>query len=589
MSRSLGPIFVVVSLVGSGCAAPPRPTEPAAGVAPMPANQIFESYETEAGVDFVHFNGMAGEMYMAEVMGSGAAWLDYDNDGDLDLYLVQGSMIGPGKTLEDALHPPPAGSRAGDRLYRNDLDDAGALRFTDVTAASGIAATGYGMGVAAGDYDNDGHVDLYVTNLGPNQLWRNDGDGTFRDVTSSAGVAGDRWSTSASFLDHDGDGLLDLYVTNYVDFSPQNHKACSQVSSAPDYCGPKTYRPQPDRLYRNRGDGSFEDATERAGMRTYGAGLGVVAADFNGDGLTDLYVANDADENQLWINRGGGRFADRAFIAGAAVNTRGEREAGMGVDAADFDDDGDEDLFVTHLDTETHTLYVNDGRGGFRDRTRLARLAAPSLRSTGFGTAWLDYDNDGGLDLFVANGAVRIDPGLAAAGDPYPLHEPNQLFRSLRDGTFEEITARAGAAFALSEVGRGAAFGDADNDGDTDILLTNNNGPARLLLNRVGQDAHWLGLRLVGEDGRRDLPGTRAALIRPGSSATLWRRVRTDGSYLSANDPRVLFGLGDDPRVERVRVRWPDGSVEAWEAPAVDSYHTLVKGEGREVAADDAS
>jgi hypothetical protein len=553
-----------------------------------PPGDADESWFTDeakaAGIDFVHFNGMSGEFQISEIMGAGGALLDFDNDGDLDVYLVQGQMLGPGKTLDQSLIPPRSGLPLTDRLYRNDLevraDGTRTLRFTDITKGSGLVGRAYGMGVATGDFDNDGRVDLYRTALGPNQMFRNNGDGTFTDVTAQTGTGDPRWSVSASFVDIDRDGWLDLYVGNYVDHSVDDGIRCSSRTGKRDYCGPRSYKPVPDRLYRNRRDGTFADVTAAAQVaREYGPALGVVAADFNADGWADIYVANDGEPNLLWMNEQNGRFRNTALLSGAGLNSLGSAEGSMGVDAGDFDNDGDEDLFVTNLPGETNTLYVNDGSGHFEDRTATAGLAIPSLPHTGFGTAWFDFDNDGWLDLVVANGAVRIVESLARAADPFPLHERNQLFRNLGTGRFEEVTARAGAVFELSEVSRGAAFGDVDNDGDVDVLITNNNGPARLLINRVGQRNRWLGLRLIGGAEPRDMLGARVGVFRD-KGPPLWRRARADGSYASANDPRVVVGLGNAETVRRVRVVWPSGRVEDWSDIAAGRWITLKEGSG---------
>jgi hypothetical protein len=530
-----------------------------------------------SGIEFVHFNGMSGELYFPENVGSGLALLDYDSDGDLDLYLRQGKMFGPDKKLSDALFPPPAGSALGDRLYRNELVETGSLRFTDVTAESLSLEDSYGMGVAVADYDNDGWLDLYLTNFDANQLLHNEGNGTFVEVAREADVAVDVWSVSASFFDYDRDGWLDLYVANYVDFNFDTHKPCFTSSSARDYCGPRSYNPLPDRLFRNRGDGTFEDASGVSGTaREFGGALGVTTADFNVDGWLDLYVANDQLPNQLWINQTNGRFVNEAVLAGVAVNMDGAPEASMGVDVADFDGDGDEDIFITHLRRQTNTIYVNEGQGWFSDKTLASGLAAPSFAYTSFGTAWFDYDNDGLLDLLIANGAVQTIESQALANDPYPLHQINQLFRNTGGGRFEDVTAAAGRVFALSEVSRGAAFGDVDNDGDTDVVISNNNGPLRLLRNDLGNRRGWIGVSLYEPALQRHGVGARVA-VRLSDGQTLWRRARTDGSYASSNDPRILLGLGDR-KVLDVRVEWTDGTVEVWKDLAEREYNTLTKG-----------
>jgi len=524
---------------------------------------------------------MSGEYYFPEMTGQGGGFLDFDNDGDLDVYLVQGNILGPGKTMKDALFPP-RDPNPRDRLFRNDLsvNDKGerAMHFVDVTDQSGLQVTDYGMGVATGDFNNDGWTDIYVTNLGPNRMLYNNGDGTFTDVTAQTGTGDDLWGASAAVFDYDRDGWLDLYVTNYVDFDLVQNKTCYATSSRRDYCGPSAFNPQTDRLYHNRGNGTFEEVLDKvlAGYEP-GSGLGAVTADFNEDGWIDIYVANDGRANQLWINREGKAFQEDALFDGCAVNQDGQAEGSMGVDAGDFDCDGDEDLIMGHITGETNTLFVSDGTGLFEDRTIALGLAAESFPSTTFGCGWFDYDNDGWLDFFSANGAVLVIESLARQGDPYPLHQPNQVFHNERGKRFIEVSALAGADVLRSEVSRGAAFGDVDNDGDTDVLVVNNNGPVRLFRNNIGQDKKWLGLRLIDAGCGRDLLGARVALKRKGLP-TLWRRVRTDGSYCSANDPRVLFGLGENDSVTEVEVYWPDGSKEVWEEPVPLKYTTLKKG-----------
>lgn len=561
----------------------------AAGLAAETPAPIFIEAAPSMGFDFVHFNGMSGEMYFPEMTGPGAAMFDYDNDGDLDLYLVQGAMMGPGKTLADALIPPRHPAPFSDRLYRNDIGEDGdpRLRFTDVTDSAGLPTDDYGMGVATGDYDNDGWVDLYVTNFGPNRLLRNNGDGTFDDRTETAGAQDTRWSVSASFFDYDRDGHLDLFIADYVDFSYAVHKICPRPTGQRDYCGPLAYDPEPDRLLRNQGDGTFEDVTLRAGMREgFGGALGVVTADFDRDGFMDIYVANDMTPNQQWMNNGDGTFRDDAILAGSGVNREGMSEASMGVTAADFDGDGDEDLFMAHLLGETNTLYINDGTGLFSDRTAELGLGSPSWNFTSFGTRWFDYDNDGLLDLLIVNGEVKALEEQLNRRDPYPLKQPNQLFHNTGSG-YKEVTARAGEVFELSEVSRGAAFGDVDNDGDTDVLVVNNASPSRLLLNQVGQDRPWLGLRLVDAAGR-DALGAWVRLDRIGAPP-LWRRARSDSSFASASDPRVLFGLAGGTEIAAVVVEWPSGRAETFPAPPVGRYSELREGTGVETTGRDDS
>ena len=585
MRDLLAPAAMILLLFLSSCggekeqssADPPEPT------AATDVSETFVDVAESAGLTFVHFNGMSGEHYFHEMMGGGAALFDYDKDGDLDVYLVQGDMLGCGKTVADALFPPEHPEPLTDRLYRNDLqngtDRSGELCFTDVTESSGMLSDGYGMGVATGDYDNDGWVDLYVTNFDGNRLLRNRGDGTFEDVTAATGTEDSRWSVAATFFDFDRDGLLDLYVGNYVDYSIASHKPCRYPSGAETYCSPSAYRPEPDSLFRNLGNGQFEDITVRAGIRNeYGTGLGAVAADFNGDRWIDLYVANDGMPNQLWINQQDGTFTNEALFAGVAVNEDGQPEASMGVDVLDFDADGDVDLVMTHLDQESNTVYENDGSGLFEDVSFRTGLGLPSLPHTGFGTGWFDYDNDGWPDFLVVNGAVGDSESLIRVGDPYPLHQTNQLFRNFGTGKFEEITSQAGKVFELSEVSRGAAFGDVDNDGDIDVVVANNNGPVRLLLNQVGQDGPWVGVRAVGKD--RNMLGAEVVVSRA-EGPLLLRRVHTDGSYASAGDPRVIVGLGEASKVSRVLVRWPDGTDEEWDGIETGKYTTLHQGDGR--------
>jgi hypothetical protein len=585
------PCAVVACLVGC------RPAQPTAVVdEPM---EWFVDRTDETGLSFTHFNGMTGDFYYPEVMPPGVALLDFDNDSDLDVFVIQGEMFS-GKIIDAALSPPK--SPLSSRLFRNDAGPP--LRFTDVTETARIDVRGYGMGATTGDYNNDGCVDLYVTKLGSNQLLRNNCDGTFTDATAVSRTADPGWSVSAAFVDIDRDGWLDLFVGQYVNYSPAGNVVCYSLSGQRDYCPPSAYRARPSHLFRNNRDGTFSDITAAVGMATeFGPALGVSTADFNRDGWIDIYVANDGAPNQLWINQRNGTFKNTALLAGAAVSAEGRFKASMGVDAGDFDGDGDEDLFVGELTGEGADLYVNDGSGVFVESSAPAGIRLRTLPFTAFGLAWLDADNDGRLDLAIANGAVTHTAEALAANERFRLQQRRQLFRNLGGGRFEEITGHAGGAFSTEDVGRGAAFGDLDNDGDTDIVVANDNGPVRVLINEIGSRANWIGLRLVtgkasraeaaGERGRslaeaageggRDALGARVGVV-PESGATLWRRARADGSYASANDPRVLIGLGSTvaPAV-RLRVVWPSGRTEEWPDVPTRQYSTLSEGAGREV------
>ena len=538
---------------------------------------IFRDIASETGLNFHHFNGATGQYYMPEIMGAGVALFDYDNDGDLDVYLVQGTKLDNRGKL---LFPPPPGWKPGNRLFRNELTETGKLRFTDVTEQAGVGHVGYGMGVAVGDYDNDGFPDLYVTNFGHNVLYHNNGDGTFTDVTLQAGVDDVRWSTCAAWLDYDGDGLLDLFVGNYVDFTVQGNKRCYSPTGEVDYCTPKMYQAVPSRLFRNLGNGKFLDVTEASGIgSSYGPALGVVCADFNGDGRTDIYVANDTAANRLWLNQDNGTFREIALEAGVACSADGLPKAGMGVTAEDIENDGGEDILVTNLTGEGATLFHNNGKGEFDEVTAQYGLSQPTFGFTGFGTKWFDYDNDGWLDLFIANGAVtRVE---AERGKLFPFAQKNQLFHNEGEAKrFRETSGIAGPAFQLPGVGRGAAFGDIDNDGAIDIVVSNNNGPVCVLHNEVGARQHWLQVRLEGGKTNRDGIAAHVTILRR-AQRPLRRRVHTDASYLSASDVRVHFGLGQTAELQGVLVEWPDGLREHWDRIEADKIMTLRRGSGR--------
>ncbi len=575
MSRSMHfrrNVSIVVTLLGFAscdkCENNNRPNKTASPVWLVDATD-------ETGLRFEHTTGATGQFFFPEIMGSGCALLDYDNDGDLDIYVLQA-------------HPLDATKRRrGDgvnRLYRNDLvvqaDGSRTMSFVDVTDRAGVGDDGYGVGCAVGDVDNDGDQDIYVTNSGPNVFYRNNGDGTFRR-NEAAVPAHDTWSSSAAFVDFDRDGWLDLFVADYVVYDVRENKVCHSKSSRRDYCGPQSFDPAPDHLFRNTGLGTFLDVSTRARVHTeFGSGLGVVCADFNDDGWPDIYVANDGDANQLWINKTDGTFENNALFSGAAYNAEGEAEAGMGVTAGDFDCDGDEDIFLAHLLGEHNTLLVNHGGGGFEDETNEHALGAKSRSLTAFGVGWVDIDNDGYLDLLSANGAVKIAEGYADHDYPYPF--PNQLFRNLGPGAFrfQDVTSSLAPELAGLESSRGAAFGDMDNDGDTDAIISNGNGRLRLFRNEIGHTRSWLRLKLVGTSSNRDAIGAIVRLKRSGGEV-LQRRGHTDGSYCSANDSRILFGLGSDRATQEITVRWPSGVVERFDHLSVEREHRIVEGEGK--------
>ena len=514
----------------------------------------FTDVTNTAGIDFKHVNGMQGERWLAEIIGSGVGVFDFDNDGRLDLWLVQG---GP---LADR-----SGGLPGDQLLRN-VSGAEGIEFVDVTASAGVVATGYGMGIATGDVDNDGDLDVFLANYGRNQLFMNLGNGRFAE---REWFAVENWSVSASFVDYDGDGWIDLYVANYVDFTLTNHKVCHDLAGRATYCTPEVYAATSDRLYRNRGDGQFDDVTGTSGIgERRGNGLGVVAEDFDNDHRPDFYVANDAVENLLWLNQGDGKFVEQALLHGVAVNGDGKAEASMGIAAQDFDRDCDVDLFMTHLAAETNTLYVNDGEGWFTDRSNSVGLAASSAPFTGFGTAWFDVDSDGDLDVFSANGAVTALAQQVDEAVELPLRQVNQLWLN-EGGTYNEVVG----VFPRADVSRGAAFGDLDNDGDIDVVVANNSSTARVFRNDTAQ-GHWLGVEVRDDQ----TIGTRVALTKTPCTAA---RVASDGSYASANDMRIVFGLGRNADPQMVEVKWLDGSVDVFGPLQADRYHVVKRMESK--------
>jgi hypothetical protein len=538
-----------------------------AAIEPLSAQQapLFTEITQKVKLDFVHRAGEEGKFALPEIMGGGAAFLDFDNDGDLDIYLVQSGPLPESKRKD---RPP-------NRLFRQEPNGT----FTDVTAEAGLGDTGYGTGVAVGDIDNDGFVDVYVGNYGPDALYRNKGNGRFENITAAAGISERQWTSSVAFCDYDLDGHLDIYVVHYV--KNDAAKSCVRKDGAPDYCSPQAYSYEADTLYHNDGGGRFTDASQRSGIgRTQAPGLGVVCADFTGDGLPDFYVANDGEANQLWENQGNGTFVDRAILMGAAFDGFGRPEASMGVALGDIDGDADLDLFMTHLPNQGNTLYLNDGKTGFEDMSSARGVEAPSLKHTGFGTAFLDVDHDGDLDLIGVNGRVAWAAPLpgASAGEYWnPFAEPNFLLENDGRGKFREITDRSGAFGKQVEVSRALALGDVDADGDLDVLITNTGGPARLFRNDAAKKGRWLMVRAL--EGKRDAHGAMVTVTAGGKSYL--RLADPAYSYFSSNDPRAHFGIPDASRADAIVVRWPGGVEESFAGGALDRVVVLRKGQGR--------
>jgi hypothetical protein len=554
----MGQLSTLLLTSGCGCLAACGARE-GAGAGTAAGAVWFEEVSAPAGLDFRHSPGQERRYLFPEIMGSGLGFADVDGDGALELFAVQSGEISA-----------PADSPTASRLFRNRRDGT----FSDASASSGIAARGYGMGCTFGDADGDGAVDLYLTNLGPDAFFRNLGDGRFEDASARTGLGDPAWGTSAAFVDYDADGDLDLFVVNYVSWAPEREIECSSSYGLRDYCSPRNYRaPAPDSLYRNEGELSFRDVSEQAGIRANpGNGLGIACEDFDLDGRMDVFVANDLTPNALWLGQADGTFRDGALLAGCALNGQGKAEAGMGVAAFDLQEDGDTDLFVTHLDGETNTLFQNDG-GRFRDRTDVSGLGPPSFPFTGFGTGAVDFDHDGWLDLYVANGRVTRAP----PGSRDPFAESDQLFRSLDGERFEEVLPRGGVLPGRIGSGRGAAFGDYDQDGDVDVAVSDNGGRLALLRN-VAARGHWIQLRVLGSEGSDAL------------GATLWiddgtvsrrRSVGAAYSYCSSSDPCLHLGLGARTGPVAVEVRWRDGTEESFGPLAADEKHVLRRGAGR--------
>ena len=509
-------------------------------------NIQFVDVTQEAGIHWKHVDGRSGQKYFMETLGSGAAFFDYDADGDPDLYFVNGAPL-PGYVSQEI----PTNC-----LYQNNGDGT----FTDVTEKAGVGDTGYGHGCAVGDYNNDGQLDLYVTNYGTNRLYRNNGDGTFTEAAESAGVTEPRWSTSCAFADYDRDGNLDLYVVNYIVFDIDENPWCGlREKGIRAYCEPDNFIAQSDTLYRNNGDGTFTDVTQTAGIyNTTGKGLGVVWADYNNDGAADIYVANDSTENLFYRNNGDGTFEEVGFMVGVALSENGAPENGMGTTFGDWNNDGWFDLTVTNYAQQTNTLYHNDADGFFTDATATTKTAQLTYPYLGWATAFIDYDNDGYQDLFVANG--HLHENLAELGQEGTYGQRNLLFRNNSNGTFTEISETLGPGMKLADVSRGATFADYDLDGDIDIVVTNSNTAPRLLRNDGGNRKNWLQIRLTATNGSTDAIGARVKITT--GNLTQTREIRSGDGYLSQQDLTLHFGIGDYEQVDSIEVQWQTGAKQ---------------------------
>jgi len=531
--------------------------------APAAAAVTFRDVTASAGIRFRHNNGAFGRKYLPETMGSGIAFLDADGDGWQDVFLVNATRF-PGRQ-DPASYPA---------LYRNN----GNGTFTDITRAAGLQTELYGMGAAAADYDNDGRTDLYVTALGTNRLFRNAGASRFIDVTDRAGVGDSGFSTSAVWFDYNRDGTLDLFVANYVDWSPEKDLFCTLDGNVKSYCTPESYQGHSSTLYRNRGNGTFEDVTRAAGVYDPdGKALGVALIDYDNDGWMDLFVAHDTQPNRLYRNLRNGRFTDVGLMAGVAFNEAGVARAGMGVDAADYDGSGRQSLVVGNFSNEMMALYTNEGTGLFIDEAPTSAIGKASLLTLTFGAFFFDYDLDGLMDIFAANGHVADD--ITRVQPTVQYAQPPHLFRNLGGRRFEEATRRLGADVGRPMVARGAAYADYDRDGDLDVLVTSNHGPARLLRNDAGHRNRWLRVAVVGTRSNRDGIGTRVQAIVDGKPGP-WAYVKTGSSYCSQSELPITLGLGSARRVS-LRVTWPDGRVEP--VGPLDTNRAVTVTEGRGV------
>lgn len=527
----------------------------------LSANAKYSDKLNQSGIDFIHDNGMKGEFYFPEIMGSGLAALDYDNDGDMDLLFIQSGSI------------EEIGTNSLDRLYRNDTTVSDQPKFTDVTREVGLNSMGYGMGAAVGDLNNDGYQDLFINNFGVNEIFMNE-NGNFKKLNVPEVQKNNYWSVSSSLIDYNNDGLLDIFVANYVNYKvSKDVKTCFSSDQSKDYCSPQAFTYQKNTIYKNLGNFQFKDITETSGIKTALApSLGVIAADLNNDSKVDFYVANDGEPNNLWINLGKDKFKDKGFLSGLSVNMNGLTEASMGVDISDFDNDGDLDVFMTHLNRETNTLFVNNGRGMFSDQSIRAKLGASSFAYTGFGTMWIDYDLDGALDLFSANGEVITNKEQFNAGDPFPFKQNNQLWRNEK-GIFKEVSNDQGSGFLKKYSSRGAIRVDLDNDGDLDIVVSNNNDRPQLYVNKVEEKNSWIGFILKNKENK-PVTGSKVKLIHH-DGTQLIKHVKSDGSYASANDPRIIFGLGKNNTFKTIEVTWPDGSKKVMKRLEINKYHEI--------------
>jgi len=540
----------------SPCAGRPTRNDATAG-----GSGLFVDVTRRSGIRFRHVSGSTGKYLLVETFGGGAGWLDYDLDGDFDLYLVSGH-----ENPSDAVSP----GKARNMLWRNNGDGT----FTDVTDEAGVGDHRYGQGVAVGDYDNDGDPDIYVTNYGPNVLYRNNGDGTFTDVTEEAGVGCPLWNSSAAFVDVDNDGFLDLYVGSYLLYDTHTAKQC-RSEGKPGYCHPREFPGSPDHLYRNRGDGTFEEIGRRAGVAVAGPmdgkALGVIATDFDNDGDQDIYVANDETPNYLYRNRGDGTFEDVGMDLGVALDRNGDTEAGMAVDVGDVNGDGLFDIHVTNYAYENNALYIQERGGFFHNADASSGLGAFTYVPLAFGMRMFDFDLDGDLDIYTACGHIMDDPSASGGLGP---RQPDLLFRNRGDGTFENLAPHAGPWFRERLIGRGAAFGDYDNDGDLDIFIVNKGNRGVLLENRAPR-GHYLRLTFRGTASNRDGYGARVE-ARFGSRLRVYE-VRSARSYASACDPRLLIGLGSGGPPDEITVRWPSGLVQVLKNLPRDGTVTIVE------------